>query len=60
MFYGWEEPLPKEPKGVVVHKDNVLFGRKLRGKSERELADLGLVVEDGPAPGVAPSAVHAR
>ena len=47
MFYGWEEPMPKEPQGVVVHKDNVLFGRKLSGKSQREMADLGLVVEDG-------------
>lgn len=63
MFYGWEEPLPKEPTGIVVHKDNVLFGRTLSGKSERELEDLGLVVEDGSAPEVAPSpgsAVHAR
>ena len=49
MFYGWEEPLPKEPKGVVVHKDSVLFGRKLSGKSQRELADLGLAVENGQA-----------
>jgi uncharacterized membrane protein YeiH len=48
MFYGWEEPMPKEPKGVVVHKDHVLFGRKLSGKSQHELADLGLAVEDGP------------
>ena len=47
MFYGWEEPLPKEPQGVVIHKDSVLFGRKLSGKSERELADLGLTVDDG-------------
>lgn len=42
LFYGWEEPLPNEPKGVVVHKDSVLFGRKLSGKSQRELAELGL------------------
>ena len=47
MFWGWEEPLPKEPKGVVIHKDHVAFGRKLEGKSQRELADLGLVVENG-------------
>jgi len=60
MFYGWEEPMPKEPKGIVVHKDNVLFGRKLSGKSERELDDLGLVVEDGLAPEASPNAVHAR
>jgi uncharacterized membrane protein YeiH len=49
MFYGWEEPMPAEPKGVVVHKDSVLFGRKLSGKSEREMADLGLVVDSGDA-----------
>ena len=47
MYRGWEEPMPKEPKGVVVHKDNVLFGRKLSGKSQREMADLGLAVENG-------------
>src|SRR5215467_2158179 len=45
LYYGWEEPMPSEPKGVVVHKDHPLFGRKLRGKSQRELADLGLVVD---------------
>lgn len=45
MFREWEEPMPNEPSGVVVHKDNVLFGRKLSGKSQRELADLGLVVD---------------
>jgi uncharacterized membrane protein YeiH len=43
-FLGWEEPMPREPKGVVVHKHHVLFGRKLEGKSEREMRDLGLVV----------------
>jgi uncharacterized membrane protein YeiH len=47
MFHGWEEPMPREPKGVVVHKDHVLFGRKLEGKSQHELADLGLLVDDG-------------
>jgi uncharacterized membrane protein YeiH len=46
MFYEWEEPMPKEPKGVVVHKDSVLFGRKLSGRSKRELADLGLTVDN--------------
>jgi uncharacterized membrane protein YeiH len=50
MFYEWEEPMPSEPKGVVVHKDRVLFGRKLSGKSKRELADLGLAVDNGEAP----------
>ena len=60
MFYEWEEPLPAEPKGVVVHRDSVLFGRKLSGKSQREMVDLGLAVEDGAAspqatPPMAPS-----
>lgn len=54
LYYGWEEPLPKEPKGVVIHKDSVLLGRKLSGKSQRELADLGLATDAGraePPPG---------
>ena len=55
MYRGWEEPLPKEPKGVVVHKDHVLFGRKLAGRSQRELRDLGLVVEDGPVEQASPA-----
>src|SRR5215470_12681094 len=50
MYQGWEEPMPKEPKGVVVHNDNVLLGRKLSGKSQREMADLGLTVDNGEAP----------
>jgi uncharacterized membrane protein YeiH len=48
LFRGWEEPLPAEPKGVVVHKDHVLFGRKLQRKSPQELRDLGLLAEHGP------------
>jgi uncharacterized membrane protein YeiH len=50
LYRGWEEPLPIEPKGVVVHKDHVLLGRKLSGKSQRELKDLGLTVEDTSPP----------
>jgi uncharacterized membrane protein YeiH len=47
LYRGWEEPLPKGPKGVVVHPDKrPLLGRKLHGKSQQELRDLGLVVED--------------
>ncbi len=47
LFRGWEEPLAKEPSGVVVHGDRrPLLGRKLQGKSQRELRDLGLLVED--------------
>jgi uncharacterized membrane protein YeiH len=49
LYRGWEEPMPSEPKGVIVHKDNVLLGRKLQGKSQRELRDLGLLDEDVPA-----------
>ena len=48
LFRGWEEPLPAAPKGVVVHKDHVLFGRKLDRKSLHELRDLGLLAESGP------------
>ena len=45
LFGGWEEPLAKEPSGVYVHDDGrPLLGRKLKGKSKREMSDLGLVV----------------
>ena len=48
LFYGWEEPLASEPKGVYKHADRrPLLGRKLQGKSHRELHDLGLTVENG-------------
>jgi len=55
LYRGWEEPMPKEPKGVVIHSDGrPLLGRKLAGKSERELRDLGLLVDDAaPAEGSA-------
>jgi uncharacterized membrane protein YeiH len=57
LFYGWEEPLANEPKGVVIHGDGrPLLGRKLEGKSQRELADLGLTVDSADA---APSAAIA-
>ena len=47
LYRGWEEPLAKEPTGVYRHDDGrPLLGRKIAGKSERELKDLGLVVED--------------
>ena len=43
----FEEPLPQEPTGVYQHSDGrPLLGRKLKGKSKRELRDLGLLVED--------------
>ena len=48
MWRGWEEPMPKEPKGVYLHDDSrPLLGPKLKGMSEQELRDLGLPPEDG-------------
>jgi uncharacterized membrane protein YeiH len=48
LWYSWEEPLASEPTGVYQHSDGrPLLGRKLAGKSQRELRDLGLLVEDG-------------
>jgi len=52
LFRGWEEPLAREPAGVYMHDDGrPLLGRKLKGKSQRELRDLGLVPagDDGHA-----------
>ena len=50
LYRGWEEPLAKEPAGVYQHSDGrPLLGRKLKGKSVRELRDLGLLVEEGDA-----------
>jgi len=47
LYRGWEEPLAKEPTGVYQHSDGrPLLGRKLQGKSVREMRDLGLVVPD--------------
>ena len=47
LYRGWEEQLVKEPKGVYQHGDGrPLLGRKLAGKSQRELTDLGLSVGD--------------
>lgn len=48
LWYAWEEPLASEPTGVYLHSDGrPLLGRKIAGKSQRELRDLGLLVEDG-------------
>jgi uncharacterized membrane protein YeiH len=50
LYRGWEEPLAKEPAGVYKHSDGrPLLGRKLAGKSQRELQDLGLAVEKSAA-----------
>ena len=47
LYRGWEEPLAKQPAGVYRHSDGrPLLGRKLAGKSQRELHDLGLVVDE--------------
>ena len=46
LYYGWEEPLASEPKGVYKHTNGrPLLGRKIADKSQRELHDLGLTVE---------------
>jgi uncharacterized membrane protein YeiH len=48
LYRGWEEPLAKEPAGVYKHDDGrPLLGRKIADKSQRELRDLGLLVENG-------------
>ncbi len=47
LWYAWEEPLASEPTGVYQHSDGrPMLGRKLKGKSQRELRDLGLLVDD--------------
>lgn len=51
LYRGWEESLAKEPAGVYQHSDGrPLLGRKLKGKSVREMRDLGLLAEDADAP----------
>jgi uncharacterized membrane protein YeiH len=46
LYRGWEEPLAAEPVGVYRHDDGrPLLGRKMAGKSTRELHLLGLTVE---------------
>lgn len=55
LYRGWEEPLAAEPAGVYRHDDGrPLLGRKIAGKSSRELHLLGLAVtphEPEPPPG---------
>jgi len=51
LYRGWEEPLAREPKGVVIHGDRrPLLGRKLEGKSQQELRELGLAQSGSSAP----------
>jgi hypothetical protein len=59
LYRGWEEPLAKEPSGVYKHSDGrPLLGRKLEGKSVRELHDLGLVVQDPATTGTSQASAH--
>jgi hypothetical protein len=47
LYRGWEEPLAKEPRGVYLHDDGrPLLGRKIKGKSKREMESLGLAMSD--------------
>jgi len=51
LYRGWEEPLAKEPTGVYMHDDGrPLLGRKIAGKSQRELRAIGLDVADDTTP----------
>ena len=51
LYFAWEEPLAAEPKGVYLHDDGrPQLGRKLQGKSQRELKMLGLTKEDEDNP----------
>ena len=51
LYRAWEEPLAAEPKGTYLHDDGrPLLGRKIKGKSKRELKSLGLTVEDEATP----------
>jgi uncharacterized membrane protein YeiH len=51
LYRDWEEPLPLGPAGVVIHPaKRPLLGRKLHGKSQEELRDLGLLAEEKSQP----------
>ena len=51
LYRAWEEPLAKEPAGVYLHDDGrPMLGRKLKGKSQREMKSLGLDVDDTAEP----------
>ena len=46
LYLGWEEPIARGPRGVYRHSDGrPLLGRRLKGKSDAELHDLGLLPE---------------
>ena len=60
LYRGWEEPLAAEPAGVYRHDDGrPLLGRKIAGRSTRELRLLGLTAESHQEPGT-PSAGPTR
>ena len=46
LYNAWEEPLARAPTGVHVHDDHPFLGRKLKGKSQRQIATLGLTVRE--------------
>ena len=47
LYRGWEEPLPRSPKGTRIHSDaRPLLGRKLHHKSQEELRMLGLLPDE--------------
>jgi uncharacterized membrane protein YeiH len=61
LYRGWEEPLATEPAGVHKHGDGrPMLGRKLAGKSQRELRDLGLEIENGQIVESTPTGVKAE
>jgi uncharacterized membrane protein YeiH len=56
LYRAWEEPLAKEPVGVYLHDDGrPMLGRKIKGKSQRELHALGLAIDQHDQPHVDPS-----
>lgn len=51
LYRAWEEPLAKEPKGVYIHDDGrPMLGRKIKGVSKREMASLGLDLDETDPP----------
>jgi hypothetical protein len=47
LYRAWEEPRASEPAGVYRHRGGrPHLGRKIAHMSQRELRDLGLIVDD--------------
>jgi uncharacterized membrane protein YeiH len=60
LWWAWEEPLAKEPTGVYIHSDGrPMLGRKLEGKSQREMRDLGLHIDKDQTDVATPTAAGA-